>query len=134
MQRACLLAKTRRAYRPCSKASSATGAAENLLQQKFTPPASTRCWAGDITCIRTTSGWSYLAVWMDLFSRRVVGWSLGTFMKASLVLEALNRAPCHRPQHHSRQNPKRPLKRISGPSEPLSTNDDVHLSCNTPLI
>jgi len=60
-----------------------------------------RCWAGDITYIRTTAGWRYLAVshregcsakWMDLFSRRVVGWSLGASMEASLVLEALNLA------------------------------------------
>jgi len=92
MQRAGLRAKTRRAFRPCSKASGATGVAENLLEQDFTPPEPNRCWAGDITYIRTTSGWRYLAVWMDLFSRRVVGWSLGTSMEASLVLEALNRA------------------------------------------
>ena len=78
--------------RPCSKASGATAVAENLLEQDFTPPAPNRCWAGDITDIRTTSGWRYLAVWMDLFSRRVVGWRLGTSMEASLVLEALNRA------------------------------------------
>jgi len=90
MQRAGLRAKTRRAFRPCSKASGATGVAENLLEQDFTPPEPNRCWAGDITYIRTTSGWRYLAVWMDLFSRRVVGWSLGASMEASLVLEALN--------------------------------------------
>ena len=64
--------------------------AEDLLQQKFTPPASTRCRAADITYILTTSGWSYLAVWMDLFSSRVVGWSLGASMEASQVLEALH--------------------------------------------
>jgi putative transposase len=88
MQRAGLRAKTRRAFRPCSKASGANGVAENLLEQDFTPPAPNRYWAGDITYIRTTSGWRYQAVWMDLFSRRVVGWSLGTSMEASLVLEA----------------------------------------------
>jgi putative transposase len=38
------------------------GVAENLLQQEFRPPAPNRCWAGDITYIRTTSGWRYLAV------------------------------------------------------------------------
>jgi transposase InsO family protein len=93
MQRAGLRAKTRRAFRPCSKArSGAAGVAANLLQQDFTPPAPNRCWAGDITYIRTTSGWRYLAVWMDLFSRRVVGWTLGASMETSLVLEALNRA------------------------------------------
>jgi len=92
MQRAGLRAKTRRGFRPCSKAGGAAGVAENLLQQDFTPAAPNRCWAGDITYIRTTAGWRYLAVWMDLFSRRVVGWSLGASMEASLVLEALNRA------------------------------------------
>lgn len=92
MQRAGLRAKTRRAFRPCSNTTGAGGVAENLLQQDFTPPAPNRCWAGDITYIRTTAGWRYLAVWMDLFSRRVVGWTLGASMEASLVLEAINRA------------------------------------------
>ena len=92
MQRAGLRAKTRQAFRPCGKTSGATGVAQNLLQQDFSPPGPNRCWAGDITYIRTTAGWRYLAVWMDLFSRRVVGWSLGASMEASLVLEALNRA------------------------------------------
>ena len=92
MQRAGLCAKTRQAFLPCGKTSGATGMAKNLLEQDFNPPAPNRCWAGDITYIRTTSGWRYLAVWMDLFSRRVVGWSLGSSMETSLVLEALNRA------------------------------------------
>ena len=93
MERAGLRAKTRRAWRPCKQStSSAAGVAENLLQQDFQPPAPNRCWAGDITYIRTTAGWRYLAVWMDLFSRRVVGWMLGSSMEASLVLEALHRA------------------------------------------
>jgi putative transposase len=92
MQRAGLRAKTRRGFRPCSKAGGAAGVAENLLQQDFTPPAPNRCWAGDITYIRTTAGWRYLAVWMDLFSRLVVDWSLGASMETTLVLEALNRA------------------------------------------
>ena len=92
MQRAGLRAKTRQAFRHCGKNSGATSLAKNLLEQDFNPPAPNRCWAGDITYIRTTSGWRYLAVWMDLFSRRVVGWSLGSSMETSLVLEALNRA------------------------------------------
>ncbi|EAQ69087.1 integrase core domain protein [Synechococcus sp. RS9909] len=54
--------------------------------------AGLRCWAGDITYIRTTAGWRYLAVWIDLFSRRVVGWTLAPRMDATLVIEALNRA------------------------------------------
>lgn len=66
--------------------------AEDLLQQDFQPPAPNRCWAGDITNIRTTAGWRYLAVWIDLFSRRVVGWKLDHRMDAALVIEALHRA------------------------------------------
>ncbi|MBM5817686.1 MAG: IS3 family transposase [Cyanobacteria bacterium K_Offshore_surface_m2_239] len=63
MQRAALRARTRNPFRPCSKASrGAAGVAENLLLQDFQPPAPNRCWAGDITYIRTTSGWRYLAV------------------------------------------------------------------------
>ncbi len=93
MQCVGLRAKTRRAWRPCNQStSSAPQVAANLLQQDFQPPAPNRCWAGDITYIRTTAGWRYLAVWMDLFSRRVVGWTLGSSMEASLVLEALHRA------------------------------------------
>ena len=58
--------------------------------------APNRCWAGDITYIRTSNGWRYLAVWIDLYSRRVVGWAMGATMEATLVLEALNRALGHR--------------------------------------
>jgi len=97
MQCAQLKARTRRAFRPCSRASSgAAGVVENLLQQDFQPPAPNRCWAGDITYIRTSSGWRYLAVWIDLFSRRVVGWKLDHRMDVALVIEALNRALGHR--------------------------------------
>jgi transposase InsO family protein len=69
---------------------------QNLLQQDFQPPAPNRCWAGDITYIRTSSGWRYLAVWIDLFSRRIVGWKLDARMDAPLVIEALSRALGHR--------------------------------------
>jgi transposase InsO family protein len=57
MQRAQLRARTRIPFRPCAKASrGAAGVAENLQQQDFQPPAPNRCWAGDITYIRTTAG------------------------------------------------------------------------------
>ncbi len=97
MQRAQLRARTRKPFQPCSKASRGTaGVAENLLQQDFQPPAPSRCWAGDNTYIRTTAGWRYLAVWIDLFSRRVVGRTLDQRIDAALVVEALNRALGHR--------------------------------------
>ncbi|MCT4366024.1 MULTISPECIES: IS3 family transposase [unclassified Synechococcus] len=97
MRRAQLQAKTRKAFRPCRKASSSVcGATENLLQQDFQPSAPNRSWAGDITYIRTKAGWRYLAVWIDLFSRRVVGWKLDSRIDTALVIEALNRALGHR--------------------------------------
>jgi putative transposase len=97
MRRAVLKAQTRRGFRPCRNSSCrATGVAENLLRQDFSPLAPNRCWAGDITYLRTSAGWRYLAVWIDLYSRRVVGWAMGATMEASLVLEALNRALGHR--------------------------------------
>ena len=97
MRRTELQAKTRRGFRPCrNPGTRANGVAENLLQQEFSPTAPNRCWAGDITYIRTTAGWHYLAIWIDLYSRRVVGWAMGATMEATLVLEALNRALGHR--------------------------------------
>ncbi|MEA5398443.1 IS3 family transposase [Synechococcus sp. BA-124 BA4] len=97
MRRAELRARTHKAFRPCAKASrGACGVVANLLQQDFQPPVPNLRWAGDITDIRTNEGWRYLAIWIDLFSRRVVGWTLDHRMDATLVIEALNRALGHR--------------------------------------
>jgi putative transposase len=58
MRRAGLQARTRRPVRPCKSASrGAHGVADNLLRQEFRPPLPNRCWAGDITYIRTAAGW-----------------------------------------------------------------------------
>jgi transposase InsO family protein len=63
MRNAALKDKTRRGFRPCRNSGHKTpGVAENLLQQEFNPAAPNRCWAGDITYIRTTADWQYLAV------------------------------------------------------------------------
>lgn len=62
--------------------------ADNVLDRQFAPPQPNRVWAGDITYIRTGSGWLYLAVVIDLFSRKIVGWAMASHMRASLVCEA----------------------------------------------
>jgi len=64
----------------------------NKLDRDFTAPAPNRLWASDITYVRTWEGWLYLAVVIDLFSRRVVGWSMQSHMKTDLVLSALTMA------------------------------------------
>ncbi|MFS2021405.1 IS3 family transposase, partial [Massilia sp. CT11-108] len=70
--------------------------AANVLGRRFNPVAPNVAYASDITYIRTGAGWLYLAVVLDLFSRRVVGWAMAPSMPASLVCEALNMAIGHR--------------------------------------
>jgi transposase InsO family protein len=64
----------------------------NLISGLPLPEAPDRAWAGDITFIPTGAGWLYLAVVIDLCSRRVVGWSLAAHMRSDLVLDALLQA------------------------------------------
>ena len=66
--------------------------ADNLLNREFTPTGPNRVWTTDITYIWTLQGWVYLAVVLDLYSRRVVGWSLGNSMETALVVRALTMA------------------------------------------
>jgi transposase InsO family protein len=66
--------------------------APNLLDRHFDPKAANEAWAGDVTYIATGEGWLYLAVLLDLFSRRVVGWATSAVNDRELALEALRRA------------------------------------------
>jgi putative transposase len=66
--------------------------AENRLDRDFTADAPNRKWVTDITYLATATGWVYLAVVVDLFSRKVVGWSIGSSLATELVSEALRRA------------------------------------------
>ncbi len=66
--------------------------AANILNRDFEPEAPDQAWAGDITYIWTGEGWLYLAVVLDLFSRRVIGWSMDDSMETSLVTRALENA------------------------------------------
>jgi len=61
----------------------------NLLQRQFTVTRPNKAWVTDITYIRTWQGWLYLAVVMDLFSRKIVGWSAGPTIHRELVLDAV---------------------------------------------
>ena len=63
--------------------------ADNTLDRQFEIDAPDTVWVTDITYIRTHEGWSYLAVVIDLFSRRVVGWSMQSRMTTDLALQAL---------------------------------------------
>ena len=66
--------------------------APNLLNRNFTVAAPNQAWAGDVTYIPTEEGWLFLAVVMDLFSRRIVGWSMQDNMRSEIVIDALEMA------------------------------------------
>ena len=68
------------------------GVAANVLDGNFLAEAPNQKWAGDITYIWTAEGWLYLAVVIDLFSRRVVGWAVSDRMKKDLAIRALEMA------------------------------------------
>jgi putative transposase len=88
-----LRAKAARKYRPVTTSSKHTyPVAPNTLNRAFTVAAPNNVWCGDITYLRTTSGWMYLAVFIDLFSRRVVGWSLSDRLAGSVVYTAFEKA------------------------------------------
>ena len=75
--------------------------APNLLNRNFTVAEPNQAWTGDITYIPTGEGWLFLAVVIDLFSRRVVGWSMQPEIRSSLVIDALEMAWLQRSQNKS---------------------------------
>jgi putative transposase len=79
---------------------------QNLLDRRFTMPTPNRGWVTDITYVWTLKGWLYLAVILDLFSRRVIGWSLSERLERGIALDALklalqDRRPPQGLLHHS---------------------------------
>jgi putative transposase len=87
-----LQAVCRRRFRKTTDSDHDRPIAENILDRDFAPEAPNRAWAGDITYIWTGEGWLYLAVILDLFSRRVIGWSMADNMETPLVARALQNA------------------------------------------
>jgi putative transposase len=88
--------RPRKGYRVTTKSNHGHPVAENLLQRNFSVSGANRVWVTDITYIATAEGWMYLCVMLDLYSRRVVGWSMGRGLGAQLVIEALLMALLHR--------------------------------------
>ena len=89
-------AKAARKYKATTNSKHSLPVAPNLLGQDFTAAAPDQKWVSDITYIWTDEGWLYLAVVLDLYSRRVVGWALNERMTATLVYDALVMALWHR--------------------------------------
>lgn len=96
MNKAGIEAKMNKRFKVTTKANPKAKAAPNLLQQDFNAEAPNQRWVADVTYVATKEGWLYVAVVLDLFSRRVVGLSMGERMTADLVLKALEQAILHR--------------------------------------
>ena len=99
-------AKTKRKFRTTTDSSHKLPVAENVLGRKFDLESPNTAWAGDITYLWTQEGWLYLAVVIDLFSRKVVGWAMEETLNREVVLKALrmalaSRQPADGPVAHS---------------------------------
>ena len=101
-----LAARVRRRFRTTTDSKHRFPVAANILARDFTATAPDQKWVTDITFLWTRQGWLYLAVILDLFSRRVVGWATSTNVDRHLALAALDmalakRRPCSGLVHHS---------------------------------
>jgi putative transposase len=99
-------AKTVKKWRATTDSQHALPIAANALDRQFAVSAPNRVWAGDITYLWTDEGWLYLAVVLDLYSRAVIGWAMGTRLTADLATDALTmalwrRKPAKGLLHHS---------------------------------
>lgn len=87
-----LMARRKPKFRKTTDSDHDLQIAANVLNREFEVDEPDRVWVGDITYIWTVEGWMYLAVIIDLYSRRVVGWAMADHMRTELVLEALTAA------------------------------------------
>lgn len=101
-----LVVKVKRRYRVTTQSKHDLPVAPNVLNREFNPAQPNQAWVSDITYVWTVQGWLYLAVVMDLYSRRIVGWRMDRTMTQALVIRALMMAVnLRQPQagliHHS---------------------------------
>jgi putative transposase len=92
MRDAGIAAKTARKFRCTTDSNHDLPVADNILDRHFDPAAPNASWVADITYVPTREGWLYLAAVEDLYSRRVVGWSMADHLESRLVVDALEMA------------------------------------------
>ena len=81
-----------RRFKRTTRSRTGHGGPPDLVQRGFTAPAPNRVWVGDVTCVATREGWLYVAVLLDLYSRKVVGWAMSDRINTALVRQALHMA------------------------------------------
>ena len=92
MQEAGVQVKSRKKFKVTTNSDHDQPLFDNILNRNFAPNGPNQAYVQDITYIWTQAGWLYLAIVIDLYSRRVVGWSMGSRMTAQLVCDALKMA------------------------------------------
>ena len=92
MRENAIVAIRTRKYKVTTDSNHTLAVAPNLLDRDFSATAPNQKWAGDITYIWTSEGWLYLAVILDLYSRRIIGWAVSNRMKRDLAIRALDMA------------------------------------------
>ena len=92
MKKMKLVVRQRVAYKVTTNRKFSDAVADNLLNQNFNPTGPNQVWAGDVTYCRTGEGWMYLAIVMDLYSRRIIGWHIDKRMTTDLISKALIKA------------------------------------------
>src|SRR5256885_15950143 len=98
-----LMARRMRRFRAVIEHHQFAPPAPNRLHQVFVAPAANRIWVGDLTAIATRAGWLYLAVLLDLYSRRVIGWAMSAQPHPQGAPPPLRKAP------GQRRPPPRPI-------------------------
>jgi putative transposase len=88
MQRHGIQSKTKKKFKGTPNSKHNMPVAPNILNRDFTPNSPNKAWAGDIIYVWTREGWLYLAVVLDLFSRKVVGWSMDSTLSRDLLAHA----------------------------------------------
>jgi putative transposase len=96
MQEMDLRCKTRKRFVATTDSKHNEPVAPNILEQNFTQNAPNRAWVSDITYLPVNDKWFYLVVFIDLFSRKVVGWDLSPSLKAESTIKAFEQAVCQR--------------------------------------
>lgn len=92
MRQQALAGRHKRRLKKTTDSAHSLPVATNVVARNFRPSALNKIWVADITYVRTWEGWLYLAVVIDLFSRRVIGFAMADHMRTELVLEALGKA------------------------------------------
>jgi len=88
----CIESKRRKRFKVTTNSKNTKFIAQDLLNRNFTTDQPNKVWVGDVTYIETQSGWLYLAILMDLYSRKVIGWSMSERNNKWLVINALEMA------------------------------------------